>query len=161
MTASVVQCNQPDTREWSDNPIDGVIAQDPRAEFPAVSGRYVVYVGNACPWCHRVSLTVALRGLQDRVQVVKMTDDAERASRGGWVFEPGAAATRDPVFGAADLREVYDAAVPAVASPYRGRCTAPFMVDGTRRRAVNNEVGLVNPQLNPQLNTVESSLHIS
>jgi len=26
------------------------------------SGRYVAYVGNACPWCHRVALTVALRG---------------------------------------------------------------------------------------------------
>ena len=49
----------------------------------------VVYVGNACPWCHRVTLTIALRGLQDRIRVVKMTDDAERASRGGWVFETG------------------------------------------------------------------------
>lgn len=26
------------------------------------SGRYHVYVGNACPWCHRVLLVLALTG---------------------------------------------------------------------------------------------------
>ena len=36
-----------------------------------------------------MTLTVALRGLQDRIRIVTMTDDAERASRGGWVFETG------------------------------------------------------------------------
>ena len=124
---------------------DGVISPDPRAAFPAVSGRYVVYVGNACPWCHRVTLTIALRGLRDRVQVVSMTDDAERASRGGWVFDNG---SDDPVFGASDLREVYDKAVPAIDAPYTGRCTAPFMVDATRRRAVNNESSDICRMLN-------------
>ena len=84
---------------------DGAIAEDPKARFPSVSERYVLYLGDACPWCHRVSLTVALRGLEDRVRIVKMTDDAERASRGGWVFESD---RPDPVFGARDLREVYD-----------------------------------------------------
>lgn len=28
------------------------------------SGRYHVYVGNACPWCHRVLLVLALTGAQ-------------------------------------------------------------------------------------------------
>lgn len=28
------------------------------------SGRYHVYVGNACPWCHRVLLVLALTGQQ-------------------------------------------------------------------------------------------------
>jgi hypothetical protein len=27
------------------------------------SGRYHVYVGNACPWCHRVLLVLALTGV--------------------------------------------------------------------------------------------------
>ena len=70
------------------------------------------------PWCHRVSLTVALRGLEDRVRIVKMTDDAERASRGGWVFESD---RPDPVFRARDLREVYDR---RAASPTRTRVAA-------------------------------------
>lgn len=65
----------------------------------AEPGRYVVYLGNACPWCHRVLLTLILRGLLPGVMVVNAADDPERASRGGWVFD-----SPDPVFGAADLR---------------------------------------------------------
>ncbi len=29
----------------------------------AASGRYHVYLGNACPWCHRVAIALVLRGL--------------------------------------------------------------------------------------------------
>ena len=58
-----------------------------------------MYLGNACPWCHRVLLTLILRGLLPGVMVVNAADDPERASRGGWVFD-----SPDPVFGAADLR---------------------------------------------------------
>ena len=71
-----------------------------RAPFPqAEPGRYVVYLGNACPWCHRVLLALILRGLLPGVMVINAADDPERASRGGWVFD-----SPDPVFGAADLR---------------------------------------------------------
>ena len=60
---------------------------------------------NACPWCHRVAAHDRAARAARPVRVVQMTDDAERASRGGWVFE---SAAPDPVFGARDLREVYD-----------------------------------------------------
>ena len=63
------------------------------------SGRYHVYLGNACPWCHRVMLALVLRGLLPHISVTNAVDDAERASRGGWVFD-----TPEPVFGARDLR---------------------------------------------------------
>jgi glutathionyl-hydroquinone reductase len=46
------------------------------------AGRYAVFVGNACPWCHRVLLALILRGLLPAVQIVPMADDPERASRG-------------------------------------------------------------------------------
>ncbi len=68
-------------------------------ERQAEPGRYVVYLGNPCPWCHRVLLALILRGLLPGIAVVKAADDPERASRGGWVFD-----SPDPVFGAADLR---------------------------------------------------------
>jgi len=42
--------------------------------------------------------------------------------------------------------QVYDAAVPS--APYLGRCTAPLMVDGTRRRVVNNESADICRMLN-------------
>ncbi|KAK9805972.1 hypothetical protein WJX73_010019 [Symbiochloris irregularis] len=94
------------------------------------SGRYHIYVGNACPWCHRVSLAVLLRGLAPHVGVTQAIDDAERASRGGWVFN-----TPEPIYGATDLRGVYQAAQPG----FRGRCTAPLLLDIRDRKIVSNE----------------------
>ena len=76
-------------------------------------------------------MTVALRGLAPFVTVVRATDDPERASRGGWVFD-----TPEPAFGCRDLREVYDACTPG---GYRGRCTAPLLVDTVQRRVVSND----------------------
>lgn len=63
------------------------------------SGRYHLYVGNACPWCHRVLMALVLRGLLEHVTFTDCVDDPERASRGGWVFD-----TPEPIFGANDLR---------------------------------------------------------
>ena len=72
------------------------------------SGRYHLYAGNACPWCHRCLLALAARGLSEHVSVGPLQDDAETARRGGWVFKGG----RDPVTGSADLLGVYDKAKP-------------------------------------------------
>lgn len=41
----------------------------------------------------------------------------------------------DPIFGARDLYGVYEALSPG----FRGRCTAPLLVDARGRRAVSNE----------------------
>lgn len=103
-------------------------------------GRYFLYLGNPCPWCHRVAMAVALRGLTDIITVVKAVDDPERASRGGWVFD-----SPEPAFGAKDLRQVYDACTPG---GYRGRCTAPVLVDAQTRRIVCNESSQILRNLN-------------
>jgi putative glutathione S-transferase len=74
----------------------------------AESGRYHLYVGNACPWCHRVLLAWVLRGLArpaaangaPHITITRLADDPTRARRGGWVFD---AANPDPVWGAQDL----------------------------------------------------------
>ncbi|CAL5225669.1 g8532 [Coccomyxa viridis] len=108
-------------------------------EFPVESGRYHLYVGNACPWCHRVLLALIVRGLLPHISYTVAADDPERASRGGWVFD-----TPEPVFGMKDLREVYDAASPN----YRGRCTAPLLVDKRSRLLVCNESSDIVRMLN-------------
>jgi len=87
----------------------------------------------------QVHLAIALRGLSEHVQVIRATDDAERASRGGWVFDQ-----REPVFGAVDLRGVYDSASPG----YTGRCTAPLLVDKKSRCIVSNESSDIMRMLN-------------
>lgn len=94
--------------------------------------RYRLYLGNACPWCHRVELALVARGLDKAIPITRLEDDPVRASRGGWVMARGA---RDPVFGGTDLRSVYCSADPA----YRGRCTAPLLVDTLTKRAVSND----------------------
>lgn len=54
-----------------------------------------------------------------------------RASRGGWVVS---SSSFDPLK-CSDLREVYDLLSPN----YKGRCTAPLLVDLKSRRIVSNE----------------------
>ncbi|GMH44652.1 hypothetical protein BSKO_12604 [Bryopsis sp. KO-2023] len=106
--------------------------------FPVVPGRYHAYVGNACPWCHRVLLAIAIRGLEGSISHSYVMDDPERASRGGWVFD-----TPDPNFNCRDLREVYDVCSPG----YTGRCTAPLLVDTVNKSAVCNESSIITRNL--------------
>lgn len=109
------------------------------SNFPVESGRYHVYVGNACPWCHRVVLALIARGLTQHISITWATDDPERASRGGWVFN-----SPEPVFGKNDLREVYDAAQ----TRYKGRCTAPLLIDKQQRALISNESADIVRMLN-------------
>ena len=104
-------------------------------ELPKVKGRYHVYTGNACPWCHRVTIALQLRGLLgDSITCTRLADDPERASRGGWCFD---ASDPDPLCGGADLKAVYDACTPGGA--YTGRCTAPLLVDLETSTIISNE----------------------
>jgi len=122
-------------------PQTGTGARWPR-ELPMVAGRYHVYVGNPCPWCHRVSITLALRGL-DGVGCTRLANDPQRASRGGWCFD---AMAPDPLVGAADLKGVYDACTPGGA--YEGRCTAPLLVDLATNTIISNESSDIIRMLN-------------
>ncbi|CAE8591910.1 unnamed protein product, partial [Polarella glacialis] len=77
------------------------------SKLTLIDGGHAVYVGNTCPWCHRIQLALVLRRVPENlVARVQMLDEPERASRGGWAFDP-ARGVSDPVFDAADLREVY------------------------------------------------------
>jgi len=113
------------------------------ADLPGVAGRYHVYVGNACPWCHRVSIVLALRELSGAISTTRLDDDPQRASRGGWCFS---ASDPDPLCGAADLREVYNHCTEG--GKYEGRCTAPMLVDLQTGRIISNESGDIVRMLN-------------
>lgn len=101
-------------------------------QFPIEAGRYHVYVGNPCPWCHRVRLVVNLLGLEGVLAgTTILVDDPIKASRGGWVFaKPPPQAPQIQ-----DLRELYDYLSPG----YQGRCTAPLLVDWKTKKIVSNE----------------------
>lgn len=101
-------------------------------EFPWERGRYVLYVGHACPWCHRTTIARSLYGLQDALplSVVDplMTSD-------GWHFSDGPGCIPDPLYGLEFARELYSRADPH----YTGRVTVPVLWDSQRHTIVNNE----------------------
>jgi putative glutathione S-transferase len=100
-------------------------------------GRYRVYVGNPCPWCHRVALALQFRGFimpdskHTPIAVTELVDDPRKARRGGWILPQ----TSADASGIQDLYGVYNDLVPG----FRGRCTAPLLVDEVDRRIVSNE----------------------
>jgi putative glutathione S-transferase len=109
---------------------DGVLGSK---EFPFEKGRYHAYLGNPCPWCHRISLALALTGLSPVISTTQLVDDPTTARRGGWCFGNGE--RRDAIFSERDLYGVYEAASPG----YKGRCTAPLLVDKKTKKIVSNE----------------------
>lgn len=46
------------------------------SQFPDEGGRYQLYLGNPCPWCHRAKLAVALKKLKgENIGVTTLVDD--------------------------------------------------------------------------------------
>jgi len=117
---------------------NGVIGS---SEFPDEKERYHIYFGNPCPWCHRVKLAVALKQFkEENIGETRLVDDPVKASRGGWVFSSN---EKDPL-GSYDLRELYEKLSPG----YKGRCTAPLLVDLKARKIVSNESSDIVRMLN-------------
>src|SRR5205823_12906518 len=89
------------------------VTADGTSGYPAVPGRYHLYVSWACPWAHRTIIVRKLKKLED---VVGMTVvDPIRDDR-GWAFRDGPGHTTDPINGFQFLSEAYRATDPA----YRG-----------------------------------------
>jgi putative glutathione S-transferase len=108
------------------------ITADGSSGYPAVSGRYHLYVSLACPWAHRTLIARRLKGLEDHISVSVvhplMLDN-------GWTFASGPGVIADPVHGADCLHQVYTAAKP----DYTGRVTVPVLWDLEAGTIVNNE----------------------
>lgn len=108
------------------------VRDDPAAAFPAVAGRYHLYVSLACPWAHRTIIYRRIKGLEAAVSMTIV--DPERDER-GWAITTTRGTTPDPVNGFAFLSEAYAASDPGFA----GRVTVPVLWDTHTGRIVNNE----------------------
>jgi len=105
-------------------------------QHPATPGRYQLYVGNACPWCHRILLAKVFRNIStSQLPHTELVDDPTKASRGGWVFGMERDEQKDPLFRSYDLRALYERCSPG----YTGRCTAPLLIDKETGVIVSNE----------------------
>ena len=107
------------------------VSSDGSTPYPAVAGRYQLYVSLACPWAHRTLIVRNLKGLQDVIGVSIV--DPVRDER-GWAFGDGNANGRDPVTGFRFLSEAYTATDP----DFAGRVTVPVLWDEQTGRIVNN-----------------------
>ncbi|MEA2666299.1 MAG: glutathionyl-hydroquinone reductase [Candidatus Eremiobacteraeota bacterium] len=109
----------------------GWVSADGRSGFPAVAGRYHLYVSLACPWAHRTIIVRALNHLEDAVGMTvvdPIRDDS------GWAFRPVRGASNDPLNGFAYLAQAYRATDPH----YHGRVTVPVLWDTQTKRIVSN-----------------------
>lgn len=114
---------QPSTfREW--------VSADGSTPYPAVAGRYHLYVAWACPWAHRTIIGRRLKGLEDVIGMSVV--DPIRDER-GWAFTGGE--YTDHVNGFRFLGDAYAATDPA----HGGRLSVPVLWDKETARIVNNE----------------------
>ncbi len=107
------------------------VSSDGSTPYPAVAGRYHLYISLACPWASRTLIARNLKGLQGAVGVT--VADPVRDER-GWAFREGPGHSSDPVNGFAFLSEAYAATDP----DFDGRVTVPVLWDRETRRIVNN-----------------------
>ncbi len=108
------------------------ISDDGSTPFAATSGRYHLYVSNACPWAHRTLIVRKLRGLEDDISVTVV--DPMMLDK-GWVFSDAPGSQPDPLFGFECLHQIYTQADPQ----YTGRVTVPVLWDKVEGTIVNNE----------------------
>mmetsp|Transcript_2970 Transcript_2970/g.9092 ORF Transcript_2970/g.9092 Transcript_2970/m.9092 type:complete len:344 (+) Transcript_2970:114-1145(+) len=96
----------------------------PDENFPAEAGRYTLYGGVACPWCHRVFLALALFGIKDQVAVEWLVP----GESGLWKLENSNNDMQT-------MKDVYRSGDPN----YKGRYTAPLLIETQTGQLVCNE----------------------
>ena len=73
MMAELAPQSKSGTYERPSYASNGVIGS---SQFPDEGGRYHLYLGNPCPWCHRAKLAVALKKLKvENIGVTTLVDD--------------------------------------------------------------------------------------
>jgi len=124
-------------------PFQGRITADGSSGFPAVPGRYHLYVSLACPWAHRSVIVRGLLGLEDVVSLSVV--DPIRDGR-GWAVRDGPGYGPDPVNGFTLLREAYEATEPG----YDGHISVPVLWDRDTSQIVSNNFPDITIDLDTQ-----------
>ena len=126
------------------------VTADGRSGYPAVSGRYHLYVSWACPWAHRTIIVRKLKGLEN---VIGMTVVDPIRDERGWAFRDGPGHSTDPVNGFQFLNEAYKATDPS----YRGRVTVPVLWDRETKRIVSNSDDDIMRMFNSEFDALTDS----
>jgi glutathionyl-hydroquinone reductase len=132
-------------REW--------ISNDGSTPYPAVAGRYHLYVSLACPWASRTVIFRKLKGLEDAIGMTVL--DPIRDNK-GWAFRDSSGKTplgapfesTDPENGFHYLSEAYEATDPN----FDERVTVPVLWDKETKKIVNNCEDDICPMFNNAFN---------
>jgi glutathionyl-hydroquinone reductase len=140
------------TTEWTERNEDGQFQRmstqfhnwvtiDGSSEFPAVAGRYHLYISLGCPWAHRTALLWKLKGLENTIGL-SIVDPV--ISEQGWQFSDYPGCIRDTVNQADYLWQIYTKSD----RNYTGRVTVPVLWDKQTNQIVNNESRQIIQMLN-------------
>ncbi|MDB6027555.1 MAG: glutathione S-transferase-like protein, partial [Verrucomicrobiales bacterium] len=99
--------------------------------YPAVTGRYHLYVSLACPWANRTAIVRQLKGLET---VISMSITDPLRDERGWAFREGHGHGLDLINHFSFLSEAYHATEPG----FDGRYTVPVLWDKETHRIINN-----------------------
>ena len=112
---------------------DGSAGPTGDSGFAAESGRYHLYISNACPWAHRTMVFRALKNLEEHISVSVVHPDM---LSDGWTFEKDDnGANGDALFDLPFVRDIYIRADPQIS----GRVTVPILWDKKTGTIVSNE----------------------
>ena len=94
-------------------------------------GRYHVILADNCPWCHRVALTRAVKGLASTITADRVF--YRRDPKRGWAYRPDVAGfDADRLFGHRFVRELYE-------REGSGEGSVPILYDTVKGHIVSNE----------------------
>src|SRR5262249_55700611 len=120
------------------------IGDDP--EFPAMPGRYHLYVARACPWCHRTMIARVAKRLES---VISMSYVEPFVFDHGWNSPPP-----DTLTVVRHIYELYSLADPL----FTGRATVPILWDKETHTIVNNESADIIRMLNREFDEITDEL---
>ena len=148
-----------------DSSFRSVVSDDPDNPFKPQSGRYHLYISNACPWANRCSAVREMKGLESTItmSIVHPTWQYSRPGQdghSGWCFKDpendsdvipitgkGSISCKgcipDTINGAQFVRDLYD-----LAGDTNGKYTVPILWDKELKTIVNNESSEILRMLN-------------
>ncbi len=108
------------------------ITTDASSKYPAVAGRYHLYVSLACPWAHRTLIMRSLKGLESAISLSVVSPVIDQNS---WEFAEYPGMIPDTANHCDYLWQLYLQAD----ENYSGRVTVPVLWDKETHQIVNNE----------------------
>ena len=127
---------------------DGSAGPSGTGGFKAETGRYHMYVSDACPWAHRALIFRQIKDLSDHITISTVHPDM---LSDGWSFEKDEyGATGDTLFDLPFARDIYTRAD----ATFSGRVTVPILWDKQQNTIVSNESSEIIRMFNSAFNDV-------